>query len=93
MSECVITYDGVPSYSVSIIEFKNGSVVHETQYFANAFGTSALADGTRRANAGQGHRQSVTWVGKSRSLRRTDGGRRRCLLPPVICEKGVRRHS
>ena len=38
MSECIITYDGVPSYSVSIMEFRNGHVVHETQYFADPFG-------------------------------------------------------
>ena len=37
VSECVITYDGVPSYSVSIMEFADGLVVHETQYFADAF--------------------------------------------------------
>jgi hypothetical protein len=37
VSECVITYDGVPSYSVSIMEFSHGSVVHETQYFAAPF--------------------------------------------------------
>ena len=48
VSECVITYDGVPSYSVSIMEFANGYVVHETQYFADAFGApewrTALAE-------------------------------------------------
>ena len=38
VSECIITYDGVPNYSVSIMEFQNGSVVHETQYFADGFG-------------------------------------------------------
>jgi hypothetical protein len=38
VSECVITYDGVPSYSVSIMEFADGHVVHETQYFADPFG-------------------------------------------------------
>lgn len=38
VSECIITYDGVPSYSVSIMEFNDGSVVHETQYFADPFG-------------------------------------------------------
>jgi len=38
VSECVITYDGVPTYSVSIMEFAHGHVVHETQYFADAFG-------------------------------------------------------
>jgi hypothetical protein len=37
VSECVITYDGVPSYSVSIMEFADGAVSHETQYFADAF--------------------------------------------------------
>jgi hypothetical protein len=41
VSECVITYDGVPSYSVSIMEFANGYVAHETQYFADAFGAPA----------------------------------------------------
>ena len=38
VSECVITYNGVPSYSVSIMEFANRHVVHETQYFADPFG-------------------------------------------------------
>jgi hypothetical protein len=38
VSEVVITYDGAPSYSVSIMEFAGEHVVHETQYFADAFG-------------------------------------------------------
>jgi hypothetical protein len=37
VSECVITYDGVPSDSVSIMEFSGGDVAHETQYFADPF--------------------------------------------------------
>jgi SnoaL-like domain len=37
VSECIITYDGVPSHSVSIMEFADGAVVHETQYFADPF--------------------------------------------------------
>ncbi len=37
VSECVITYDGAPSISVSIMEFADGLVVHETQYFADPF--------------------------------------------------------
>ncbi len=37
VSECVITYDGVPTYSVSIMEFSNDLVTHETQYFADPF--------------------------------------------------------
>ena len=41
VSECIITYDGVPSYSVSIMEFAGEAVVHETQYFANEFGAPA----------------------------------------------------
>lgn len=48
VSECIITYDGVPSYSVSIMEFANGYVAHETQYFGDAFGApewrTALAE-------------------------------------------------
>ena len=37
VSECIITYDGAPTYSVSIMEFTNGLVTHETQYFADPF--------------------------------------------------------
>ncbi len=48
VSECVITYDGVPTYSVSVMETTDGLVTHETQYFADPFpaapGRSALAE-------------------------------------------------
>jgi hypothetical protein len=37
ISECVITYDGEPTHSVSIMEFARGFVEHETQYFADPF--------------------------------------------------------
>ena len=37
VSECVITYDGVPTDSVSIMQFTDGFVTHETQYFADPF--------------------------------------------------------
>lgn len=37
VSEFVLTYDGVPSYVVSIMEFRDGRVAHETQYFADRF--------------------------------------------------------
>ncbi len=37
ISECVITYDGVPTYSLSIMEIRDGLVTHETQYFADPF--------------------------------------------------------
>jgi hypothetical protein len=37
VSECIITYDGAPTHSVSIMEFAHERVVHETQYFADPF--------------------------------------------------------
>ncbi|MCX4094621.1 nuclear transport factor 2 family protein [Nocardia sp. alder85J] len=37
ISECVISYDGVPTDTVSIMEFADGFVAHETQYFADPF--------------------------------------------------------
>jgi hypothetical protein len=37
VTEYTITYQGRPSYTVSIMEFENGKVVHETQYFADPF--------------------------------------------------------
>jgi hypothetical protein len=40
VSECVITYDGAPTYSVSIMELADGLVTHETQYFADPFPAS-----------------------------------------------------
>ncbi len=33
----MITYDGVPTYSVSVMEFADDLVTHETQYFADPF--------------------------------------------------------
>ncbi|WP_445163893.1 nuclear transport factor 2 family protein [Mycobacterium sp. Dal123C01] len=37
ISELVLTYDGQPFYVVSIMEFDDGEVVRETQYFGDAF--------------------------------------------------------
>ncbi len=37
VSELVLTYDGKPFYVVSIMEFEDGEVVRETQYFGEAF--------------------------------------------------------
>lgn len=37
VTEFVLSYDGVPSWAVSIMEFRDGGVVHETQYFADRF--------------------------------------------------------
>jgi hypothetical protein len=41
VSECIITYDGTPTYSVSIMEFTGDAVTHETQYFADPFPAAA----------------------------------------------------
>jgi SnoaL-like domain len=40
VSECVITYDGATTHSVSIMELTDGLVTHETQYFADPFQAS-----------------------------------------------------
>ena len=37
VTEFVLTYDGRPSYSVSVMEFPDGRVVRETQYFGEPF--------------------------------------------------------
>ncbi len=37
VTEFILTYDGQPSYTVSIMEFLDGKVAHETQYFADPF--------------------------------------------------------
>jgi hypothetical protein len=47
VSEYLLSYDGQPSHTVSILEFSGGRVARETQYFADPF------------EAGPGRRQ---WV-------------------------------
>jgi hypothetical protein len=37
VTEFILTYDGIPSYAVSIMEFRDGQVANETQYFADRF--------------------------------------------------------
>ena len=37
ITEFVLSYDGVPSYAVSIMEFREGQVATETQYFGDRF--------------------------------------------------------
>jgi hypothetical protein len=37
VTEYTINYQGRVAYTVSIMEFRNGKVVHETQYFADPF--------------------------------------------------------
>jgi hypothetical protein len=37
VTEFVLSYDGRPSYTVSIMEFTDGKVARETQYFSDPF--------------------------------------------------------
>ena len=37
ITEFVLSYDGKPSYTVSIMEFRGDKVARETQYFADPF--------------------------------------------------------
>jgi hypothetical protein len=37
ITELTLTYDGKPSYTVSIMEFRDDKVARETQYFADPF--------------------------------------------------------
>ena len=37
LTELILTYDGKPTYTVSIMEFKGVKVARETQYFADPF--------------------------------------------------------
>ena len=59
VSECVITYDGAPTYSVSVMEIADGFVAHETQYFADPFdaspGRAALAEAIPAPDPGNPH--------------------------------------
>ncbi len=40
VTEFILTYDDRPSYVVSIMEFRDGLVAHETQYFTDPFDPS-----------------------------------------------------
>jgi hypothetical protein len=42
VTELVITYDAKPSYTVSIMEFRDAKVARETQYFADPFPAPAF---------------------------------------------------
>jgi len=42
VTEFILTYDGKPSYTVSIMEFRGGKVARETQYFADPFAATAF---------------------------------------------------
>ena len=42
VTEYILTYDGKPSYTVSIMEFRGDKVARETQYFADPFPAPAF---------------------------------------------------
>jgi len=41
VTELVLTYDDAPTYTVSIMEFTDGKVARETQYFGDPFAPGA----------------------------------------------------
>ena len=41
VTEFILAYDGIPSFAVSIMEFRDGLVASETQYFADGFKPAA----------------------------------------------------
>jgi SnoaL-like domain len=41
VTEYILTYDSKPSFTVSIMEFQDGKVARETQYFADPFEAAA----------------------------------------------------
>src|SRR5580692_1612449 len=42
ITELILTYDGKPTYTVSIMEFRGDKVARETQYFADPFPAPAF---------------------------------------------------
>ncbi len=42
VTELILTYDGKPTYTVSIMEFRDNKVARETQYFADPFPAPAF---------------------------------------------------
>jgi len=43
ITEYRITREGRPAYTVSVMEFRNGKVVHETKYFRGVFRSASAA--------------------------------------------------
>jgi hypothetical protein len=53
ISEYILSYDGAPSHTVSIMEFRDGKVCRETQYFGDPFEASTWrAQWVERFDAG-----------------------------------------
>src|SRR5438552_10032809 len=55
ITEYVIIYEGKRVYTVSIMEFRDGKVSHETQYFADPFNAPCLARTVGRNGGGRQH--------------------------------------
>ena len=64
VTEYVLTYDNRPSFTVSVMEFSDGKVARETQYFGDPFpAPSFLSRWVERAvapAAGEERRETVT---------------------------------
>jgi hypothetical protein len=75
LTEFMLSYDGVPSYAVSIMEFRDGGVVHETQYFAQPFEPSPS-----RAHLGA---DMISIIPGAASVRAARGPRSRTRNPEV----------
>ncbi len=60
VTEFILFYDGKPSYAVSIMEFENGRVTHETQYFGDPF------------EPGPSRARWVEWLDRTDSVRATE---------------------
>jgi len=60
ITEYILTYDGKPAYTVSIMEFSGDKVARETQYFADPFEAAAWrAQWVERISEGDGQRPVV----------------------------------
>ncbi len=69
VTEFVLTYDGLPSYTVSIMEFRDRKVARETQYFGDPFepGASALNGSSGYAEMfAMKSRPPTTWLPRIR---------------------------
>ena len=71
ITEYTITYQGRPAYTVSIMEFRDDKVVHETQYFADPFRGAGLAEPMGSADGV-----------RSRQFQILDNGMKRALTGP-----------
>jgi hypothetical protein len=96
VSECMITYDGVPSCSVSIMEFSGVLVTHEAQYSPTP---STRPNGGQRwpsrcqtVQADAGDRESPVPAPRRGATGTREPGRpdRRLPLPATSASQGVK---